>query len=389
MQPATQTYTRLHFDDYLTGGAHKLAYLDWGLLRGDLAPLIAHHYNKPKALKPKRQLTKPYHDPQLLQSYNTLCQQLINKSVIALEFPGGFYRSTLRLLLDDGNSVIATRRLDASRSRYEALVLQRLARHSAPIPQLYAYNGVVMLQEDLVGQRLSDVLFNASEAEYLQWIDAALNALNQVHLYADYEQLHASTPIIGCEHEWLISLIDRTAVLGHYFNLPCPTVPVQALYHQLQLLHPRFVKWDARPGNAILHNGQVSWFDWEHCGARMPCDDMVWLLCDETVPDYPEAENCLIDTWLDNFAGNVPNQIAYEYLRAFGVHHSCVRLTRILDDKGGQSWAEYEERLGLKQGRLARMAKRLCVRAARWAEQNPLTKPLQSWLLELADLVDK
>lgn len=88
MQPATQTYTRLHFDDYLTGGAHKLAYLDWGLLRGDLAPLIAHHYNKPKALKPKRQLTKPYHDPQLLQSYNTLCQQLINKSVIALEFPG-------------------------------------------------------------------------------------------------------------------------------------------------------------------------------------------------------------------------------------------------------------------------------------------------------------
>jgi hypothetical protein len=384
MQQAPQSYKRLHFDDYLTGGAHKLAYLDWTQLQKNHLLFVDHHYTKPTPMRPLRQLKNPYADPQLLKAYDNLCQQLINKSVVALEFPGDFYRSTLRLLLNDGNTIIATRRFDSARSRYESLIMQRLAIHNAPIPQLYAYNGLVTLQEDLTGQRLSEALINATEAEYLQWMDAALHSLHQIHLYAGYEQLHEVVPIVGAEHEWLITLIDRTALLGHYFNVPCPTIPVQALYHQLQLLNPRFVKWDARPSNAMLQNGQVSWFDWEHCCARMPCDDLVWLLCDDAAPDYPEAENCLIDTWLDAFAGNTPSQIAYEYLRAFGVHHSCVRLGRLLDNKGVESWSEYEQRLKVEQGSLRTIARRLCTRAARWSTQNPLTQKLEPWFLELA-----
>lgn len=384
MQKAPQTYQQLHFDDYLTGGAQTLAYLDWSQLQQSLPLFINQRYTKPTPTRPLRQLKNPYQDNYLLKSYDGLCQQLINKSVTALEFPGGFYRSTLRLLLNDGNSIIASRRLDAARSRYESLIMRRLARHSAPIPQVYAYNGLVILQEDLSGQRLSDALIHANETQYLQWMDAALHSLSQIHQYAGYEALHEVVPIVGFEHQWLLALLDRTALLGQYFNVPCPPLPVQALYHQMQLLNPRFVKWDARPGNAILNNGQVSWFDWEHCCARMPCDDMVWLLCDDATPDFPEAENCLIDTWLDAFSGNTPNQVAYEYLRAFGVHHSAVRLAHLLSEKGSQTWAAYETSRNVELGSLRTIAKRLCTRAARWSTQNPLTKVLEQWFLELA-----
>lgn len=57
--------------------------------------------------------------------------------------------------------------------------------------------------------------------------------------------------------------------MGNHFNIPAPAIPAAQIFDLLTLLKPRFVKWDARPGNAMVNEeGQVHWFDWEHCCAR-------------------------------------------------------------------------------------------------------------------------
>ena len=53
--------------------------------------------------------------------------------------------------------------------------------------------------------------------------------------------------------------------------MPPPELDEPSLIALLRVKTPAFIKWDARPGNAIVNkNGTITWFDWEHCGCRSP-----------------------------------------------------------------------------------------------------------------------
>lgn len=390
-------YDQLHFGEYLDGGYQRPPLLNWSALQLDLPAYTQYQFQK-TSVNSKTLLNQistdtiynrdsesfPEDYKEQLKGYSHICQQLLGQKVIAMEFPGGTHRSSFRLVLDNGRSVIASRRFDPGRSFYESLVMRRLQKHHAPIPKHYAYNGLIMLQEELPGIRLSEALKNCSEEQYTKMLGKALNSLLDIHNIAKKDALTEAVPVIGCEPDWLISLIDRTALLGNYMKIPSPKIPVRQIYDCLLLLKPAFIKWDARPGNAMLgDDGSVKWFDWEHCCARNPMDDMAWLLCDDAVPDHPEAEDQLIDTYLPNFADGRNLEDARTYLDVFGVHHACIRLCRILDEKDLDSWIAYENRVSVQPGSQLEIAQQLCKRASRWAGKNEMTAPLEDWFLQI------
>ncbi len=389
-------YDQLHFVEYLDGGYQRPPLLNWNTLQLD-TPTYTQYRFKETEINPKpskHPLNNKINSPnsenlfedykEQVKGYSHVCEQLLGQKVSTMDFPGGTHRSSFRLILDDGRSVIASRRFNSSRSLYESLVMRRLQKYDAPTPKHYAYNGLVMIQEELPGVRLSDALKDCSAEQYTQMMSRALSSLLDIHRIAKQDALTEAVPIIGCEPDWLISLIDRTALLGNYMGIASPKIPVKQIYGCLLLLKPAFIKWDARPGNAMLgDDGSVKWFDWEHCCARNPMDDMAWLLCDDAVPNYPEAEDQLIDTYLSDFADGRNLEDAKTYLEVFGVHHACIRLCRILDEKGADSWIAYENRVSVQLGSQLGIAQQLCKRASRWAGKNPMTAPLEDWLLQV------
>ncbi len=390
-----KTYEYLHFSEYLDGGSDKMAFLDWSALQQGIPSHSSYRFAEKLSsglyTKSKNQQDNSDDYEIMLQSYSHICEQLLDQKAISLDFPGGTERASFRLMLENGKSVIATRRADASRSYYESLVMRRLENCHAPTPKHYAYNGLVMIQEELQGTRLADVLRDCvSEEQYSFLMEQALSSLLEIHHIAAKEGLAHAVPVLGCEPDWLIGLIDRTALIGNHINIPCPTVPVKQLFNCLSLLKPSFVKWDSRPGNAMLDSdNKIKWFDWEHCCARNPMDDMAWLLCDDAVPNYEAAEDKLIDKFLVEFADGRNLEDARTYLEVFGVHHACVRLGRLLDAKDTDSWVTYENSIEVEPGLQLRTAISLCKRAAYWSGKNKMTRMLQDWFLEIVSNLPK
>lgn len=384
-----QVYEYLHFREYLDGGNGKFPWINWPSLQKDMPVYSDSQYIfDQRPVSPEWQATTQtsVEDQLMLQQASHLCRQLISRSAIQIEFPGGRYRSSFRLLLDNGHTVIMTRRPDPARATFESFLMRRLEQLKLATPRHIAFNGLTLIQEDLPGTRLSEALKQASENQYITWMTQALESLLEIRQQAEADELQYAVPIIGTEPEWLRALIDRTALLGNYVGIPCPSVPVGQIYDRLILLKPCFTKWDSRPGNAILDKkGKVSWFDWEHCCARNPMDDMAWLLCDDATPEYPAAEKQLIDQFLETFADGRSYYDASVYLATFGTHHACVRICRLLDEKATDSWADYEARTDSKPGTLLATTQRLCHKASRWATMDKSTVMLNPWFLDVSE----
>ena len=309
------------------------------------------------------------------------CERLLDARVRGTEPPGGRRRKSVRAFLED-RSVIVTRRKHRARADLEVRVLRELHARRASVPEVLAFDGTWMVQEDLGERRLSQALAGAAEAESEEWLTAALDSLARIHQAGRAAGLEARVPRIGTKAEWLLTLVETPRRLGDHLSLPAPDLPVPELMDRLEFRRPRFIKWDARPGNAAtLEDGSVAWFDWEHCGSRNGLEDMAWLLGDEYVPDRAGLEDRLIERYLPVFAGETDPDDSRGYLAIFGTLHMCVRLALILSTKGQGPWWEWE--YCLKHDKVAvtaAAAQRTCLRAARWAAKLAVTEALVPWL---------
>lgn len=325
-----------------------------------------------------------------VSNLSLICESILGQKVVDINFPGGESRSACRLFLANGNSVIATRRADHGRTLLEHKVLTALTPFTDRIPKVTAFNGVVLIQENLTGTRLSESIREAPEDLYETLFSEALDSIIEIHQASEQAGLDSAVPLLGCDNRWLNGFIDQLDIIGKYLEIPCPNLPFDEIFDLLTIMRPRFIKWDSRPGNAMVDsNGKISWFDWEHCCARNRLDDVVWLLCDDITPYHPDAENRLINTYLPCFTDGAGLEQAHAYLRMFGILHMSVRLGGILSEKGMQPWM----RAGNKEFNLVEdplvQAKRLCSRAADWAKKSICPNSLSYWFLEVSQRLRK
>jgi len=350
--------------------------------------------NKKKSHEHKRKAKKVSQEKKKRRSRELkigIWEQLLDCKVKDVEFPGGPTRKSYRLHLIDGRTVIATERKERSRMAMECAVLRNVGRVSSQVPKLLATDGHYLLaQEDLKGPRLSQALHNANEQQIETLLDTALKNLSDIQKIGSEQGFDQQFQEIGNTHSWIMGLLDRPTIIGQHFNIHPPRPKLNQLTELFKVSKPRFIKWDARPGNAIvLEQSNVAWFDWEHCGTRNRLDDLAWLLCDDFVPDYPAIENRLVENNLELFSDHFSPDEARTYLYSFGAFHSCVRLGLILSYKENGPWWDLNKCLsGDKAGITLDSARRICQRGSRWAKQSELTEMLSPWFIEISEKLE-
>lgn len=340
----------------------------------------------PATVSAKNWQTRPY----LCDRLASVCEAALGGVVADITFPGGEERSVCRIVWVDGRTAIAAVRTDSGRARLEEQVLRHLHQQAAPVPKVLFANGVVLIQEALAGVSLAQGLASATPQQCREWLAAGLNSLVAIHHAASRANLDRAVPLLGADEAWIMRHIRQVSKTGDALMIPAPPLPKQALHDILLPMHPRFVKWDARPGNAMLNtNGEVAWFDWENCGARNRLDDLVWLLCDESVPFHATIEQALLEEYVPLFADGVPLAAAHRYACIAGALHCSARLSLILYKKADEPWWDQEEVLLYDYvGVTLLQAQRLCQRGAFLAQQEPLIAALAPWFMAVSQCLE-
>lgn len=314
------------------------------------------------------------------------CGRLLGRTPDRISFPGGTNRKSA-IARCDGEEYVMSRRGSAARADLEGGVLAELARFEAPTPRLIAREGRWLIQERLEGDRLSTAIDSSDPAGRRQWLHRAAQSLMEIHEAGRRAGLERKVVTIGARAGWLAQLVDMPRRAGLTIGVPAPALPTEALAASLAVAKPQFIKWDARPGNAMAAPaGRVFWFDWEHCGCRDPLDDLAWLLGDEWTPEDEGAENEVIARHLNGFSGTRSEGEALSYLMTFGTFHMAVRLSLIVEHRGKGPW--WDRAICLRQDKIGvtpEGAGRICRRAARWAAQNAATAPLSRWFRDVEE----
>jgi hypothetical protein len=289
------------------------------------------------------------------------CKAHFGQEPDRIQTPGGRRRKTI--IVEYGPDLyVVSRRKTVARARLEEHVLKALA-PTGHVPGFVARSERYLVQEYVPGQRLTKALETAAPQQQRHLVSLALQTLAQLQAAAAQTGLSDQAPAIGKKKGLEDSLLTRPERIATILNIAAPRFDRAALRRDFTAGAPVFVKWDARPGNALLRpDGSVCWFDWEDSGRYVSQADPAWFLADEWCPDFGE------DPLLEGFA---PEGLADspEYL-SFAILHSCHRLWLILDRKGSGRWWSYESCLENDYiGVTAQHVDRICTRAARWASR--------------------
>lgn len=297
-----------------------------------------------------------------LQSLCGITKWLEYMDEAEISYPGGQGRKTIAVCCGNDKFILSKRR-SVGRAQLEAEVLKRLQKTGA-VPALVRHDGEYVVQKHVTGPRLSEVFDSCRPDQRQLWLERAIESLLTLQRNGHAAGLSEIVPQIGARAGWEEDLVDVPARLADHLGISPPEFDRRAV---LELLRPTkrvFIKWDARPGNAIVRqDGTVCWIDWEHCGARAAGDDLAWLLADEWSPSHQSADAYLSDI--------LPEQELASW-RAMAILHSCVRLSLITSRKPENGWWNHAS--ALKHDRVGVTSfhvKRLCSRAGKWAEQAP------------------
>ena len=296
----------------------------------------------------------------------------------------GLPAESFRCWLADGRSVIATCRATATRTAFEAHVLRRLAKHEADVPAVYAAEGDWLVQEDLGSLRLSRAIAAATEANEPERVRDLLSAA-----IASLESIHRAGRAAGLDHDapeperfervlgWGEQLARRTGTKLPGLNRD----GVRAAFDELS--PDAFIKSDARPARALMRGDEVVFFDWARCARGRRMQDLIGLLGDEALPDWPDVESAVLDRHLPQFITSLDRGRAF--FAVYGTLYLTQRMGAILDlrDESGDWWPLAECLDADHPIVTAEAYERLRVRAERWAKTSVLTAPLVRWLREL------
>lgn len=313
-----------------------------------------------------------------------LAQAIFAEPVDRITAPGGKGRESLRVHLRSGN-VIATWRPEPARRRMEIAVLRGLSKHGAPVPRFLGESEGVFFQQDLGSRRFSAELVRREGGALDDLVIRAFASILQIQQAAVSSGLLDRVPKLGISPRWIEAALHGPIAFSEENGLDAPRLDMDRLAADFASSAPRFIKWDARPGNASIDaQGRVCWFDWEHCGRREGVEDFGWMAADEFWPLPPARSLALLERAAgqagDGAASALLDGAAFDHLALFATFHSVQRLRLIRDRAGRRGWIdEADARRHDKIGAAPALVDRLCAHGADWAAILPATRALSPW----------
>lgn len=320
-----------------------------------------------------------------------LAQRMFGRDPRRVAFPGG--RSRAAFLADMGENGEApqpwvfARRADKGDAGMEGIVLKAL-QGSGHTPRVKGVWRDWVVQEALPGVRLPLALDDEpDETARIAMVERALEGLANIHATAQRTGLHHRVPKVGTVDKWLWDRTGAAKRISLDAGIHAPQIDREWLVERMDVRRTHFVKWDARPGNAMLHGDTVSWFDWEDCGRSVPLDDLAFVLFDEWTPLSNEATAALVARHTDTFNPTLGREEGALYLRLFAMTHTVLRLRMALKLRNrDDEWWDREYCLeGDKVGVTATETARL-IRRGRWlADEVTQLAPYGPWLAAIAE----
>lgn len=294
-----------------------------------------------------------------------LCQHVLGRAPDGISYPGGQGRKTV-LVSVDGKEYAVSKRASVGRAELEARVLETYS-SLGTVPGIVAHKGAFVVQEGVAGKRLTLALEMALGEERESLVRISGSSLLKMQVFSNGSEMALQAPEIGARAGWFQDFAETPNRLANFLGMKCDGYDAARV---VPLLHSEtrvLVKWDARPGNALLtEDGEIVWFDWEHCGIGAPEDDLVWFLADEWTPICHSVEAGLLDQI------ETPDRKSLNArFHAKVVLHSCIRLGLIFQRKGDGPWwsaqaALASDRVGVSPAHV----RRVCRKAAYWAAQD-------------------
>ena len=317
---------------------------------------------------------------------NDFCRRHLGAEVDTFTFPGGRDRKTIVIEVA-GTRYALAKRSSAGRARLEANVL-RVGQQTSHAPDLIAQEDVFVLQFFVDGTRLTEELEFADKSNRAILLNNAGRALLRLQSHASWATELKDAPKIGHRDGWAEDFARTPVRLAEQLEMGAPEWDLQSILPHLVLKETAFVKWDSRPGNALVKpDRSVVWIDWEHAGLASPEDDLVWLLADEWTPDLESVEQDLILELAKTSALSADELEIRFKIKA--VLHSAIRLGLVFRRKGDGPWwnvrdALEHDRVGVSRGHV----QRVCKRAYRLCKSVPVLDGLAAQFYEIHGYVE-
>jgi len=218
-------------------------------------------------------------------------------------------------------------------------------------------------------------------------VSRALESLLHLQEAAMAGGLHRRVPAIGAANNWSWNRTGAAKRMSKQIGIAAPELDRKWLAGKLDVKHSDFIKWDARPGNAMVDGEMVRWFDWEDCGRGCTLNDLAFVLCDEWSCLDGETELKIEKHFLPLFSKFESLDEGQEYLRLFGMTHTVLRLRMALKFRirDGKWWSRDMCLAGDKVGVTSTETARLVARGKRLADDVAQLRPYINWLDEVAE----
>jgi len=317
---------------------------------------------------------------------DNLSNKVFGRPPTRVAFPGGTSRSAF--IVDMGQApYVFAKRENKDDAQLEGIVLRTLG-PSGYVPKLKAVVENWVVQEFVAGERLPMVLHETSSmAEREELVGDSLQSLVQIHELAHSVNLHHRVPRVGTAENWLWNRTGAAMRISRSIGISPPELDREELVELMDVKRDEFVKWDARPGNAMVAEDGILWFDWEDCGRSKALDDLGFVLCDEWMDIDTDAEERLLKTYFPFFNRSLSQQQGELYLRLFGVTHMILRirmaqkLHRRENDWWDRDYCLQGDKVGVTASEMSRLVKRI----HRWSDGVEQFSSLTPWLDNLVD----
>lgn len=320
-------------------------------------------------------------EPMRVSQVVELAERQFGRPVQKITAPGGRGRASARVHFSD-MTAIATYRPDARNRDREIALLQRFEGLDVPAPRILGRQGDVVFQQDLGNMRLSRALGEADDARARELAASGLTSLWKLKQAAEDIGLLDELPAIASSKDWALKYMAAPLHLSKMLHIDPPELSTARVLASLMAKPTAFVKWDARPGNAmVLPDGSISWFDWEHYGRRGGYEDIPFLFGDEFWTLDADAS-------LDAFRATAPDaMLEFEpVLIRMSALQAVQRLSLISERHNEKGWLEATIALGQDRvGTAPELVRRLARHGADWANRDALMEPLADWFLLATD----